>query len=212
MIYDNYINLSRFEIKQLLAEKNISHDDDISKDDAWVLLGGAPAVDPPEDDNQLTDADVVDRLAKLSGLEYDKVRVPEARAIGVRPGTLDAAVKAGKKEEESADSPFDEVEPWQEPVDGAVLLAALVATIRRFIICEQHTAVAAALWVVMSWFMDVVGVAPLALITAPEMRCGKSLFLTFIGKLVRRPLASSSITPSALFRSIDLWKPTLLID
>ena len=167
----------------------------------------APA---PAADNPLTA--VVDRLAKLSALDYDKVRIAEAKAMGVRPGTLDAAVKTTKKEEESADTPFDEVEPWPEPVDGTVLLSSLVATIRRFIICEHHTAVAAALWVSMTWFMDVVGVAPLALITAPEKRCGKTLFLTLIGKLVPRPLTSSSITPSALFRSIDLWKPTLLID
>lgn len=161
-------------------------------------------------DNPLTAA--VDRLAKLSPLEYDRVRKDEAKALGVRPGTLDAAVKAAKKQEESADTPFHEVEPWPEPVDGAVLLATLVSTIRRFIICEPHTAIAAALWIVMSWFMEVVQVAPLALITAPEKRCGKTLFLSLIGKLVPRALTSSSITPSALFRSIDLWKPTLLID
>jgi putative DNA primase/helicase len=60
--------------------------------------------------------------------------------------------------------------------------------------------------------MDVVQVAPLAVITAPEKRCGKSQLLTLIGKLSYRPLAASNITPAALFRTIETWKPTLLID
>lgn len=153
----------------------------------------------------------VNRLAKLSPLEYDKIRKEEAKNLGVRPGTLDAAIKSARREEPD-DSPFEDVEPWHEPVDGAALLDSLTATIRRFIICESHTAQAVALWVVMTWLMDVVQVAPLAVITAPEKRCGKSMLLFLIGRLVSRPLMSSSISPSALFRSIDAWNPTLLID
>lgn len=153
----------------------------------------------------------VDRLAKLPPLQYDKVRKDESKALGVRPATLDAAVKGARKEE-SCESDFEEVELWPEPVDGAELLTAISTTIRRFIICEPHTVHAAALWVVMSWFIDVIQVAPLAIITAPEKRCGKSMLLFLIGRLVPRPLMSSSISPSALYRAIDLWKPTTLID
>ena len=154
----------------------------------------------------------IDRLAKLSLLDYEKVRLAAAKEMGARPAILDKIVSAARKQEERTESPFPEVDPWSESVNGAELLTELVATIHRFIICDTHTAVAASLWITMTWFIDVVGVAPLALITAPEKRCGKTLFLTLIGKLVRRALTSSSITPSALFRSIDLWTPTLLID
>ena len=52
----------------------------------------------------------------------------------------------------------------------------------------------------------------MAIITAPEKRCGKSQFLFLLGRMVNRPFAASNITPAALFRSIDLWQPTLLID
>ncbi|RQW87939.1 MAG: DUF3631 domain-containing protein [Geobacter sp.] len=153
------------------------------------------------------------RLAALSPLQYDLVRKAEAKTLGVRPGTLDAAVKVARKEDAgNDDSPFEEVEPWPDPVNGAELLTTIATIVHRFIICGKETAVAVALWVAMTWFMDVVQVAPLAIITAPEKRCGKSLLLFLIGRLVPRPLMSSSITPSALFRSIDLWKPTLLID
>lgn len=163
-----------------------------------------------DDDHQLTAA--VDRLALLPPLQYDKVRKDEAKALGVRPSTLDASIKVARKGNGSDDSPFVEVEPWPKPIDGAVLLSAITSTIRRFIICERETANAAALWIMMCWFIEVILIAPLAVITAPEKRCGKSLLLGLIGNLVPKPLMSSNISPSALYRSIELWQPTLLID
>jgi putative DNA primase/helicase len=154
----------------------------------------------------------VERLARLSPLEYDRVRKDEATALGVRPGTLDAEVKAMRKQAAADDTPFEEVEPWPEPVDGAALLDQITATVQRFIVCNTETAQAVALWVTLTWFVDVVQVAPLAVITAPEKRCGKSMLLFLMGRMVPRPIMASSISPSALFRSIDAWKPTLLID
>ena len=56
----------------------------------------------------------VNRLAKLSPLEYDKVRKAESKALGVQLKTLDSVVKAARKEE-SSESDFEEVEPWPNP-------------------------------------------------------------------------------------------------
>lgn len=51
--------------------------------------------------------------------------------------------------------------------------------------------------------MDAVSAAPLTVITAPEKCCGKSQLLSLLGKLVRRPLVTSSISASAVLRGID---------
>lgn len=155
---------------------------------------------------------VIERLAALNPLEYDRIRKAEAKELGVRPVTLDAAVKSARKESDNDELPFEEVEPWPEAVDPARLLTDISATIRRFIVCGKETADAAALWISMTYLMDVVQVAPLAVITAPEKRCGKSLLLSLIGKLAARPITASNISPAALFRAIDAWNPTLLID
>lgn len=163
-----------------------------------------------DDAAQLTAA--VNRLANLHPLQYEKVRSTEARALGLRATVLDAEVKRARKEGGKTDSPFEEVGLWQDPVDGTALLTTITATVRRFIICDQTTAQAVALWVAMTWFIDVVQVAPLAVITAPEKRCGKSLLLSLIGRLAFQPITTSSIKPATLFRMIDLWNPTLLID
>jgi putative DNA primase/helicase len=107
---------------------------------------------------------------------------------------------------------FHPVEPWPDPVDGAALLGELVSTVHRFIVCDHHIEIAAALWCVFTWLVDHVQVAPLLVITAPEKRCGKSQLLNLVGRLCRRPLIASNISPSAVFRVIQAQAPTLLID
>lgn len=160
----------------------------------------------------LPDAERIESLARLSPIEYDRTRETEAKALGVRAATLDKMVKDLRQEKSSTDGmTFDDIEPWPNPVDPALLLSDLVATVKRFIICPEETAHASALWIAMTWFMDVVQIAPLAVITAPEKRCGKSQLLFLLGRLVHRPLAASNITPAALFRAVDAWKPTLLV-
>ncbi|MDD2106815.1 DUF3631 domain-containing protein [Pseudomonas asiatica] len=107
---------------------------------------------------------------------------------------------------------FPEVVPWPEPVDGALLLHEVAAVIKKHVIADTPTIYAATLWAAFTWFIDVVNVAPIANITAPEKRCGKTVMLGTLARLSRRPLAVSNIAPAALFRSLELWAPTLLID
>lgn len=159
------------------------------------------------------DTEVITRLTGLSKMEYDRVRTKEAEAIGVRVSTLDELVSAARGEKAAAeDSPFTKIEPWLEPVNPTDLLLEIVHLVKRFIVCEQQTAIGAALWITLTWFADYVQVLPLANITAPEKRCGKSMLLFLMARLVCRPLAASNISPAALFRSIDRWAPTILID
>lgn len=165
---------------------------------------------PGNQDNQLETE--IQRLAALSPLEFDQVRKEKAKALGVRAGTLDAVVKAVRKEEVDDNLPFSAVEPWPEPVNPGILLTDVAATIRRFIICAQEVAFAAALWIALTWFIDVVQVAPLAIITAPEKRCGKTLLLNLMGRLSAKAVTASSISPPALYRTVELWHPTFFID
>lgn len=156
--------------------------------------------------------EAIQRLAALSPVQYDLVRKEQADALGIRQSTLDRAVKEARKGEDVDGLPFIEVDPWPEPVDPAQLLSDIAAVVRRFIVCGRETALTVALWAAMTWFIDVVQVAPLAVITAPEKRCGKSQLLSLLGKLCARAIVASNISPSAVFRTIDAWKPTLLID
>ncbi len=163
----------------------------------------------------MADKDNIERLALLSCVEYDKVRKTEAEEMGVRLTTLDEEVeKARPKEslERPAQDFFNKVDPHFHPVDGIELLNEIDKIIRRFIVCDPEVATATTLWIAFTWFIDNVKVAPIAMITAPEMQCGKTQLLSLIGKLCNRSLLASNISPAAIFRVIEAHEPTLLID
>ncbi|MBS0300471.1 MAG: DUF3631 domain-containing protein [Proteobacteria bacterium] len=153
----------------------------------------------------------IKRLAALSPIDYDRARKQEAEKLGISVSALDKAVNATKRNEID-DSGFPNVDPWEYPVNPDELLNDISATVHRFIVCNKETADAVALWAGMTWFMDVVQIAPLAVITAPEKRCGKTQLLTILGKLSYRPLSASSISSASLYRCIEAWQPTLLLD
>lgn len=160
------------------------------------------------------DWQTIERLAKLDAIEYDKARKDAAKEIGIRPSTLDQAVKEIRGESNPAPGgmDFENVEPWPEPVDGAEILDDLEAAILRHCVMADHAAPAVALWVVMTWLIDSVITAAILAITSPEKRCGKTTLLALIALLVKRPLPGSNISPAATFRAIEKWTPTLLID
>lgn len=167
----------------------------------------------PIDTSAEAEQAILIELAALPPLEYDRIRIAKAKELNIRPVTLDNIVKINRTtQKKESKTPFPDVKPWHEPIDPAMLLAEIASTIQRFIICQPETIHAATLWIAMTWFIEAIQIAPLAVITAPEKRCGKSQLLFLLSRLVNRPLAASNITSAALFRSIDAWQPTLLID
>ena len=154
----------------------------------------------------------VARLATMKPMNYDMVRREEAKKLGVQIKTLDDMVKSARSSGAANRLPFTEHEPWEGPVDLAKLLDDIATLIQTYIILEPEQAYAAALWVVHTYLIDVADVSPIAVINAPERACGKTQFQTILGRLAYRPLFASNASLSALFRSIELWGATLLID
>lgn len=107
---------------------------------------------------------------------------------------------------------FQEIEPWAAPVEGAALLDELVAQILRHVRLPREAAVAVALWIVHAHCFHVFAISPQLAITSPEKRCGKTTLLRVVQALVAKPLAAANITPAAMFRTIEKYRPTLLID
>jgi putative DNA primase/helicase len=103
-------------------------------------------------------------------------------------------------------------ETWDEPVDGAKLLTGLAEAFRRYVVMEDGAAEALALWIVHAHALDAFVFSPRMAITSAEKRCGKTTLLDVLGCLVPRPLPTANATAPAIFRSIELLGPTLLID
>lgn len=161
------------------------------------------------------DAAEIARLAALDPIAYEREREAAAERLGLsRLSTLDKAVDKARAavDDQKQASLCADVEPCAEPVEVAELLDDVLATIRRFVICDQATATAATLWIVFTWIIEHAQVAPLAIVTAPEKGCGKSQLLDVIGRLSRRALYASNISPAALFRVIEAKQPTLCVD
>lgn len=50
------------------------------------------------------------------------------------------------------------------------------------------------------------------MLVSPEKRCGKTTTLNLFQALVNKPLAAGNISPAVVYRAIEQWHPTLLID
>ncbi|MCI0342781.1 MAG: DUF3631 domain-containing protein [Planctomycetales bacterium] len=104
-------------------------------------------------------------------------------------------------------------EPWPDPVgDGARLLDSVAALLARYMAMPSAARQAVALWIAAAHAMASWTVFPLLALVSATMRCGKSRLLRLVGALVPRPLLVASITPAALFRSVERWHPCLVWD
>ncbi|MGA2631354.1 MAG: DUF3631 domain-containing protein [Terriglobia bacterium] len=159
-------------------------------------------------------------LGKMSPAEYSRVRKSEAKRLGIGVTALDQEVKARRSvhpgnaaQSGQGRTPFlCDPEPWPGQVDGAALIQEIAETFQRHLTLPEGAATVVALWVVFTHAHDAFQISPLLAITSPEKGCGKTTLLMLLGALVRKPLPTSNITTSALFRAVERYSPTMLAD
>ncbi len=159
----------------------------------------------------------IERLATLPVVEREQQRKAVAKQFGVRASVVDAAIAqiAGTKGKTSGKGravAFKPSEPWPEPVNGAVLLDDITTQLHKYVVMPRHASAAAALWIASTYLMDVARIAARLLVTAPEKGCGKTRFVEVVDRLAHQAMSVSNTSAAALFRSIEAWAPTLLID
>ena len=166
----------------------------------------------PSDDAEIT------RLANLQPLAYERERKGAAERLNIRASILDRLV-ADEREKLFGDNgrqgqavSLPEAEPWSDPVDGAELLAALSANIRRHVVMADNAADTAALWAVHTYLLGCFGISPRLAITSPEKGCGKTTLLDVLSGIIARPLPTANASAAAIFRIVESQQPTLLID
>jgi putative DNA primase/helicase len=162
------------------------------------------------------DEATLERLSTLTSLEYDRVRKDEAKLLEVNVSTLDKEVKQRIKRhkdvEKSSLNTFSDIDPWDTPVNVEELLTEMSLLINELAVVSEHANTAIVLWIVFTWCIDYVDTAPILTLSSPEKQCGKTTILSIIIELVFKPLPASNITAAALFRTIESWQPTLVID
>jgi 5S rRNA maturation endonuclease (ribonuclease M5) len=181
-----------------------------------LVRGAADYVpgEEPEADTSTDDKKLIAELAGLDPLAYAQRKKGAAKRLKIGVAELDKLVAAerGDKEPELL---FDywTVEPSAEAVVVAELLEELTQQIHRHVVLTKDQAVAIALWILLSWVHEAAAVhSPILLVTSAQPDSGKSTLLGIVGYLARRALLSVSISGPALFRSIEKWQPTFVID
>ena len=159
-------------------------------------------------------SEVVNNLAGLTPLEYAQELPREARKHKMPASVLEKAVEAAKieKEAEKLLEPHWEVTAADDPVDATKLFAAIEARILHHVAMPPHLAFVVALWIGQSWIHEHATYSPILFVTSAERDSGKSTLMGVIGFMVRRSLLSVGISAAALYRSIEKWHPTFVID
>lgn len=107
---------------------------------------------------------------------------------------------------------FPTTQPHPNSVTSDELYNELYALADNHMIMDEYLKVAFVLWVIFSYVVELSDFAPIAWITAPEKACGKTTLLGLFERVVNKPLAVSNISPAVMYRVIESYKPTLLVD
>lgn len=191
-----------------------------------ALVDAAPDWQPPQEAPADTgkakatanEQGLIDELARLSAPDYDRRREEAAGQIGVRRGTLDGEVERRRREqaEEAGPPPMCGewvVEPWPEVVHAGELLLAIVGRIKRHVVLTDEQAVAVTLWVLFAWVHEAAAVhSPILLATSAEANSGKTTLIGVVRFLAPRSLVCAGISEAALFRVVEKYEPTIIVD
>jgi putative DNA primase/helicase len=80
------------------------------------------------------------------------------------------------------------------------------------VVLPEHADTSIALWVLFTYLIEHMDTAPLLALLSPEKRCGKTTLLSWLSKVTYRPLPASNVSPAAVYRAIEKWCPTFLVD
>jgi hypothetical protein len=112
----------------------------------------------------------------------------------------------------AAESIVEEIVPWETAVDLGALGEEVEERIKRHLILPNESRVSLALWVAAAYVFDSFRIFPRVVIHSPEKRCGKTTCMEILQALVPRGILASNVSPAAVFRVIEDFRPTLLID
>lgn len=153
-------------------------------------------------------------LAAMNDIQYELLRQPLAKETGVRPAVLDKlrAPAAPAAAMQGTALALESPEPATESQTLADLLDDVERQVRRFVVADDASIVAVALWCSWAYLIDRAPVAPMLNFTSPTRACGKSTALEVVARLTPRSLPVSGVSPAAVFRTIEMMMPTLVID
>jgi hypothetical protein len=168
-------------------------------------------------------ADLAESLGKISNLiERDNEIKKAAKEHDVSVGAIKAEIARCQKNAEvvsidgagkrSVEQAHWNVKPCAQKVNGKELITDILARLESHVSAPKEALLTAALWIQFAWAHDAFVHSPMLLVTSPEPECGKSTLLALVGFLVPRGLVIVEVSSAVLFRMIEFWNPTVIID
>lgn len=163
--------------------------------------------------------EVTDRafIASLSDYDFQKNLDDLSTNLGLSKAFLRSWRKGEKEHPDKQPAQgqsisFDEQEVWPSEVDSEYLFDTIESIIRSFLIAPDTTPRLIALWSALTYLVDDVVVLPMLAFTSPIKRSGKTTALELTRRLSNKAVMASSMSSAALYRIVERFKPTLLLD
>jgi len=162
-----------------------------------------------------TDDELLERLAELSYFEYEQVRSAQAKILGIRVSALDVYVSEKRQivnPEVESNSIIETLEPWDKPVDSSWIVTEIKKQINAYCILPEEYLAPIVAWVIGTYCFNAFRIFPKLCIYSPQKRCGKSTLMEVLDALSFSALMASNVSPAVIFRIIESYQPTLLLD
>jgi hypothetical protein len=96
--------------------------------------------------------------------------------------------------------------------DGGALVRDLEACFVRYVVLPLKTTLPLALWTIATYLFESFDAFAYLAVSSPVPQCGKTRLLEILELVVSNPRRASNISEAALFRVIEKFKPTLMLD
>jgi len=113
--------------------------------------------------------------------------------------------------------PLELVKPiWKLPLPpiesrASEIYVEIYNELKRYLVLKDDEYLIITLWIMASWLVDDFQTCPYLCLIAPKSS-GKTAVLNILGELAYRSVSAISVTAASLFRSIEMWHITLLLD
>ena len=166
----------------------------------------------PESKSDLISA--VSAIIDLDPLTRERERNRISKEHNVRKSIIDGFIKESIKAKSIGGEKeiVTEVEPAENSIDGPDLLLTIKNILKKHVLLPGGVAEPIAAWVVLTYCYGAFRILPMLGVVSPVKRCGKTTLLEVLQGLTNKGLTASNISPAAIFRTIEKYSPTLLVD
>ncbi len=183
-----------------------------------ILNGTLKFVQPSRDSNGIAGADLdILEFGDWKCMRCHHVtRVPITKGKIMMPFECESDV-CGRKGPFKEQFSLDLVKPiWKLPLppiesSAEEIYLDIYNELKQYLILKEEEYCIIALWIMASWLVDDFSTCPYLCMIAPKSS-GKTAVLNVLGELAYRSVSAISVTAASLFRAIEMWHITLLID